>query len=386
MTSAFIVAARRTAVGRIGGLHKSRRLADLAAPVVAAALADARVAAGEVDEVILGNVTEGANPARLVALSSGIPERTPALTVDRQCSSGLDAVVLAARAITAGDGAVVVAGGAESLSTAPWRVARPRSPYHMPHFVPLGPAGDDSEGAAERFAATDELASRLGISRKEQDAWVVGSMARALAAREAGRFIAEIVALRHNAEELKDQSTVDLDPEDFAALTPFAPPHGTATPGNTAALHDGAAAAVVVSEAVWTRLGRPPALRLVAASATAAGPGDEGQAPTAAFVRALERAGGLKPADVGAIELNEASAAGAIAFLKTTGCSPDVLNADGGAIVRGHPMGAAGAVLVARLFTRMLRSAEGPHTSRGAAVLGTFGGMGLAVLFEATAG
>ncbi len=389
MTSAFIVAARRSAIGRIGGLHRSRRLADLASPVVAAALADARLEPSQVAEVILGNATEGSNPARLVALSSGLPEHVPAMTVDRQCSSGLDAVLAAARLVATGEAPVVVAGGAESLSTAPWRLARPRSPFQVPHFVPLGQsgnAGEDGEGATDRFGGTDALAARLGISRTAQDAWVASSFARALAAREAGRFLAEIVPLRHNAEELKDQSAVEVDPEDFAEMMPFAPPHGTATPGNTASLHDGAAIAVVVSEKVWNDLGRPRALQLLAAATAALSPRDEVEAPIAAYKRLIERAGGPAAAAVEAIELNETSATQAIAFEKASGASPAALNADGGAIVRGHPLAASGAVLVARLFTRMARPAASLAATRGAAVVGTSGGMGVAALFEAIGG
>jgi acetyl-CoA C-acetyltransferase len=362
-------------------LHKGRRIADLAAPVVAQVLADARLDGARVDEIILGNASEGGNPARLVALASGLPEAAGALTLDRQCASGLDAIITAVRTIAAGEANVVLAGGAESLSTAPWRVARPRSVTQLPQFTGFGPGAGTDEGETERFAAFDRLAAALGIGRAEQDAWALRSFEKALAARQAGRFVGEIVPLRHNAEETRDQSAIEASAEDLADLTPFAPPTGTATPGNTSALHDGAAMTVVVSEQIWQALGRPPALRLVASAVRGVSPAEEATAPAAVVETLFSLNPASKPAGIGAVELNERSAGEAIAFTRRLNFNPDIVNSDGGAIARGHAYGAAGAVLAVRLFTRMIRSPE-PQPALGLAALGAFGGLGLAALFE----
>ena len=138
-TSAYIIAARRTALGRIGGLHRNRRIAELAAPVVRAALEDCGLAPERVDELIAGNATEGGNPARLIALAAGLSDTAAAATIDRQCASGLDAILAAIRAIGAGEADVIVAGGGEAISTAPWRIAKPKSLYQLPHFMALEP-------------------------------------------------------------------------------------------------------------------------------------------------------------------------------------------------------------------------------------------------------
>src|SRR5689334_5812316 len=137
LAPAYIIAARRTALGRIGGLHRNRRIAELAAPVVVAALKDAGLGPERVDELIAGNTSEGGNPARLIALSAGLPETAAAHSVDRQCASGLDAILGAIRSVGVGDADVIVAGGAEAISTAPWRIAKPKSLYQLPHFMTI---------------------------------------------------------------------------------------------------------------------------------------------------------------------------------------------------------------------------------------------------------
>jgi acetyl-CoA C-acetyltransferase len=382
-----MIAARRSALGRVGGLHRARRLADLAGPVMGATLADARIATAQVDELILGNATESGNPARLLALASSLPERAGAWTIDRQCGSGLDALIQAVRIIALGQSHIILAGGADSVSTAPWRVSRPRSQYHLPRFLPAGAESEDSAAGREAvaFDALDRLAGRLEITRAEQDGWAVAALERAIAARDAGGFVGEIVPLRANAEEARDQSTIDTSVEAFADEEPFSPPNGTATPGNTSAIHDGAAFATIVSEAIWNELGRPSALRLVSSAALGVNPAEDGAAPMAAFRVALERSSGVEPRHVGALELGERSAGQAIAFEREFGISAPRLNADGGAIARGHPLGAAGPVLVTRLFTRMIRKPVGEAPQFGAVALGTLGGIGLAALFERVA-
>jgi acetyl-CoA C-acetyltransferase len=382
--SAYIIAARRTALGRVGGLHKNRRLEDLTAPVVGAVLADCGVPAARVDEIVLGNATQGGNPARLVALAAGLPETVSATTIDRQCGSGLDAILAAIRSVEGGEADVVIAGGAESISTAPWRIAKPRSLYQLPHFLPLEPAAEP-EGAEEPalFESSEALSRKLGIGRAQQDAWAMRSHLKAEAAREARRLVGEIVPLRANAEEARDQSAGEPDAEDLEQLSPFIPPDGTLTPGNTSAVHDGAALVVVVSEELWEELGKPRALRLVASAAQGVAPGEEAGAPIEAMRKLYDRLNGFNPKDIGTVEMSESSAAQAIAFAAALGLEEDIVNPAGGAVVRGHPFGAAGAVLVVRLFSTMARGEEGPRTHYGVAALGALGGIGLAALFEA---
>jgi len=379
---AYIVAARRTAIGRVGGLHATRHIEELCAPVVAAALQDSGLEPKQIDELILGNATQGGNPARLIALAAGLPETVSASTIDRQCGSGLDAILAAIRAITVGDAEAIVAGGAEAISTAPWRVAKPRSIHSLPRFLSFEPSAEEESEGSPLIEATEALSSRLGISRAQQDAYALRTHLMAETARADRRFVGEVVPIRANAVEARDQSAVEPDFKDLAQLAPFLPPDGTLTPGNTSSMHDGAAMAVVVSERLWSKLGKPRALRLVAHTARGVAPNEEASAPIAAMQKLNERLNGYKPADIGILELNETSAAQAIALIQSLDLDEAIVNPDGGAIARGHPYGAAGAVLIARLFTRMARAKdEAPRL--GVATLGVIGGMGLAAAFEA---
>jgi len=378
---AYIIAARRTAVGRIGGLHKARRIEQLCAPLIAAALQDSAIEPQQIDEIIIGNASQGGNPARLIALAAGLPETVSATTIDRQCGSGLDAILSAIRRVALGEAEAVLAGGAESVSTAPWRISKPRSLYQLPHFMSFEPSAGEEQEVTPLIESSEALSARLGISRAQQDAYALRTHLKADAARTSRRFVGEIVPLRANAEEARDQSAIEPDYKDLAQLAPYFSPDGTLTPGNTSAMHDGGAMAVVVSERLWSTLGKPRALRLVAQAARGVAPDAEADAPIEAMKKLKERMNGYKPADIGVIEMSESSAAQAIALLQSFDLDEDVLNPDGGAIARGHPYGAAGAVLVARLFTRMARGED--KASLGVATLGVLGGMGLAALFEA---
>lgn len=379
--SAYIVAARRSAIGRIAGLHKNRRAEDLCAPLVQVALSDSGLEAGSIDEFIVGNTTEGGNPARLIALAAGLPEHVPAATLDRQCASGLDAILAAVRAISLGEANAVVAAGVEAISTAPWRVAKPRNLTQLPRFLSPEPGSGEERDGPAHLESTEALAAKFGIGRAEQDAYALRSHLKAEQAREAKRFVGEISPLRSNPEEARDQSSIAPDFKDLAQQAPFLP-DGTLTPANTASLHDGASVAVVVSQDMWASLGKPRGLRFLSHAARGVSPEHEASAP----IEVMQRlAGGARPfsvADLGCIEMNETSAAQAIAFARSLELDEDLLNADGGAIARGHPLGAASSVLVTRLFTRMARG-ESRGGSLGVAALGVAGGMGLAVLFEA---
>jgi acetyl-CoA C-acetyltransferase len=382
LRAALLVAARRTALGRIGGLHRSRRVQDLAAPVITACLKDAGLSPARVDRLLVGNASETGNPARLIAMMAGLPESVPATTIDQQCASGLAAIVDAARLVAAGEAEIVVAGGAEAISMAPWQVAKPRALHQLPRFAGPAPLDGETAEADALLEAEEALARRLRISRHQQDDYALRAHMRAGLAAEARRFLKEIVPLRSTAEEGRDQSATEPDLQELQELPPLLG-DGALTAGNTSALHDGSAFAVVVSEALWAELGKPAALRLVTSVATGVAAREAPEAPVIAMQRLLARVPGRDAAGLGVVELSESSAAQAIAVRNALGLADDQLSPDGGAVVRGHPFGAAGAVLVARLFSRMVRLPQAERAQTGVAVLGARGGIGAAALFEA---
>ncbi len=381
---AYIIAARRTALGRIGGLHRARRVEDLAVPVALEVLKDAGVSPARVERMILGNTSAGNNPARLIALAAGLPECVPATTIDQQCASGLEAVLAALRTIGAGEAEIILAGGAEALSMAPWRIAKPRSVHQTPHFIDfIANASPEDDGEAIGTEITEKLAQRLKISRHQQDDFALRTHMKAGLARESKRFLKEIVPLKAVADETRDQSAVVPELQELQDL-PAIIAKGTLTSANTSAPHDGAALVLAVSEAVWTELGKPAALRLAASASIGVSPAETGEAAIIAMRRLMSRVPGLDPGSIGIIEMSETSAVEAIALRNALGLADEALNPDGGAIARGHPLGAAGAVLVVRLFTRMARLKDTERPKFGAAVLSALGGLGTAALFERT--
>jgi acetyl-CoA C-acetyltransferase len=379
--ASYIVAARRTALGRPGGLHKCRRIESLTAPVVQAALQDAGLEAGAVEEIFLGNTTAGDNPARIVGLAAGLADSVPALTVDRQCASGLDAILLGMRAVALGEANIVVAGGAESLSTAPCRVARPRSLFQTPRFMGFE-AEEGGVEAPHSVVASEELARRLGITRDRQDSYTLHSRLKAERAASERRFVGEIVPLRMAGAEARDEVAGVADIDELAALAPLLPPDGTHTTGNTSMLHDAAAIVVIVSAKVHADLGAPRALKLVASSTQGVGSAEEARAPVTALEKLLQVNGGFSRKQLDLVEMSETSAAQALA-LRDAFDLDDQLSPDGGALARGHPLGAASAVSVVRLFTGMARARQGRRAELGAVTQGANGGLGVAALFEA---
>ncbi|MCO1660433.1 thiolase family protein [Pseudonocardia sp. S2-4] len=364
-----VVAARRTPIGSAGGALKGCAVDELAAPVLRATLDDAGLS--DVDDVLLGNVFgPGGNPARVAALRAGLGRGVPGVTVDRQCASGLAAIAMAATAVRAGEGEVFLAGGVESASTAPhraWRTDPPR-PYTRAPFAPAE-AGDPEMGAA-----ADLVAARAGISRARQDRFALRSHARALAARRAGRFAGELVAVGGvDADERPREFTL----ERLARFRPAFTPDGTATAANSCGVNDGAAAVLVVSERVRRERGLS-GLRLVVAATGAVDPNLLGLGAVPAMRRVLAAAG---PPDV--VEFNEAFAGQALACLDAVGIDEERVSPDGGAIALGHPWGASGAVLVVRLFARLVRGGGGERT--GLAALSAGGGVGVAAAWEVVA-
>jgi acetyl-CoA C-acetyltransferase len=379
---AYIIAARRSALGRVGGLHKGRRVDDLAGPVLLACLKDSGLDPECVEALLVGNGTAGGNPARTIALAAGVPETAFTSTIDSQGASGLEAILSGARMVATGDAEVVIAGGAESLSTAPWRISRPKHPNQLPHFIAYEPAVCEANGDGHPFEASERLAKQLRIDRGAQDAYALKCHLKVQAARDARRFVGEIVAIRNNAGEARDECAPEPTLDGLSDMTPFAPAAGTMTAANTSSLADGAAFAVIVSEAIWIAAGRPPALKLLAGASVGVGPSLEAKAASAAMQKLLARAA-PDMTGLGHIEMSEASAAQAIAFTRALELDEALLNPDGGAIAWGHPMGAAGAVSVARLFQRLVRHPDGRRPRLGACAQGALGGLGIAALFEA---
>lgn len=381
----IIVAARRTPVGRIGGSLRELPVEDLAATVIRAVLADAGLAPAEVDEVLLGNaVGPGGNVARLSALAAGLPVSVPGVTVDRQCGSGLEAVNLAARLVQSGACDVVLAGGVESTSTAPWRVAKPSSLYRSPTFYDRARFAPDEVGDPSMIEAAETVATVYGIDRARQDRYALDSHRKAVAAQAAGRFDREIVPLdlRDGRVVLDDCPRADTSLEKLAALRPILRPDGTVTAGNACPVNDGAAMVAVVSERKFRSLGLTHGLAVVDSAAAGVDPKLLGTGPIPAVTRLLARNPGLTVDDIDLVEFNEAFAAQVLASLDALGIDRSRVSVGGGALALGHPYGASGTILVTRLFSEMLFPAAGRAPRRGLATLGIGGGLGLATLLE----
>lgn len=380
---AVIVAARRTPIGRMGGALRDLPVEDLAAPVIRAVLADAGIDPAEVDDVLLGNaVGPGGNVARLSALAAGLPVAVPGVTVDRQCGSGLEAVNMAARLVEAGAGEVFLAGGVESTSTAPWRVARPAGPYRTPRFYDRARFAPEAVGDPEMGGAAENVARACGITRERQDAFALESHRKAVAAQAAGRFTREIVplALPHGGTVERDECPrPDTSAEKLARLPPAFVPGGTVTAGNACPVNDGAAVVAVVSERRFAAMAGARGLVVVDSAAAGVDPNLLGTGPIPAVRRLLARQPGVNLADVDLVEFNEAFAAQVLACLDALEIPQTRVSVGGGALALGHPYGASGGVLMTRLFSE-LRTGQ-----RGLATLGIGGGIGLATLVEAVA-
>ena len=368
-----IVAAARTPIGTAGHALKELPVEQLAAPVLASLLRRTSLDPADVDEVLLGNcMGPGGNVARVSALAAGLPPSVPALAVDRQCASGLAAIDLAAQLVRNGAG-VVLAAGAESASTAPWRFWRPEAGGEPVRYerAPFAPAPED----LDMGLANDLLAEEAGVTRERQDAYAARSHRLAASAREAGLFDDELVALGGTARD--ERPRAGLTPERLSRLPAAFRPDGTVTAGNACGVSDGAAAVAVVSADVRRRLGSP-GLCILASATTGVDPSRPGRGLVPAVRLALERAGtSLGQLDV--IELNEAFAGQVLACCDELGLDPDRVCTQGGALALGHPWGASGAVLVVRLFSQLLTRGEG---AVGLAAIAAGGGQGVAMVVE----
>ncbi|MFD5215540.1 thiolase family protein [Microbacterium sp. NPDC058345] len=395
MTDAFLVGGVRTAVGRYGGALASVRPDDLAALVVRAAVERAELPDDAVEEVILGAANQAGednrNVARMAVLLAGLPDHVPGITVNRLCASGMSAIAMAAQAIRAGDADVMLAGGVESMTRAPWVQAKPERAWAKP-----GDAFDTSIGwrfANPRLLARDkatfsmpetaeEVARRDGITREDADAFALRSQHRAVAAIDAGRFEAEIVAVpTRTGDVLVDEGPRrDTSLEALAGLRPVVSGGSVVTAGNSSSLNDGASAVVVASAEAVRRHGLTPRARIVTSTSAALAPEIMGLGPVPATERALKRTG-LSVDDLGAVELNEAFASQSIASMRRLGLDPEIVNRDGGAIALGHPLGSSGCRIVVTLMGRMEREAAG----LGLATMCVGVGQGTAMILERVA-
>ncbi len=382
-TTAVIVSARRLPTAKAGGTYANYRAHMLAAEVIRHLVADTRINPGHIDDVILGNATGGGgNVARLAALSAGLPERVPGLTVDRQCGSGLEAVVLACRLVQAGAGSLYLAGGVESISTAPARAHRAADGslefFDRAQFAPLA-TGDPDAGVAAETVAT-----RYGISRRRQDEYALHSHAKAVAAGRNGHFTQELLPFAGLTADQGPRPA--LTGSLMARFSPAFVPGGTVTAGNSCPFSDGAALVLVTSLTRARQLaaeGAPAQALMFRNSAVVGNDPNELGVGAGHAMRQLLAAGGL-PADVlpgSLIEFNEAFAAQVLAVADMLGLDSRAFNLDGGALALGHPYGASGAVLVTRLLAQLQRgAATGPDAF---AMISMAGGMGLAAHFQA---
>jgi acetyl-CoA C-acetyltransferase len=387
-----IIAALRTPVCRANGALKHLRSHELLAPVLTALLAETGVDAGEVADVVIGNaVGAGGNVARLAALEAGLPVTVPGLTVDRQCGSGLDAIVLASRLVAAGGG-TYLAGGVESISTAPLRAHR--NDDGEPAFFSRAQFAPHSHGDPDMGVAAENVAREYGISRARQDDFALRSHRRAVAAQAGGAFARETVALPAAPGTAPERGT---EPEAIAsddgprpklseALMARFPAafveSGTVTAGNSCFDADGAAAVVITSLARARELGAAEGLAVLGTETAGVEPQLLGIGAAAAASRLLA-AQSVEAADVDLVEFNEAFASQTLACLDHLGIDSLRANADGGALALGHAYGASGAVLVTRLLAQARRSPAGPAQGTLAlAMISIAGGMGTAALFR----
>jgi acetyl-CoA C-acetyltransferase len=389
-TDVVIVSGCRTAIGTFGGMFKDVSAVELGTVAVREAVRRAGVRPDEVDEVVLGCILQaglGMNPARQVAIKAGLPDSVPATTINKVCGSGLESVMRAAQAIKAGDAEIVVAGGAENMSRAPYllpgarwgeRLGNGKVLDHMIH-----------EGLTDAFhdihmgITAENVVDRYGISRADQDAFAAESQRRAQAAIESGTFRDEIVPVVVAGKKGESRLEVDEHPrpgttaESLAKLKPAFKKDGTVTAGNASGINDGAAALVVASAERAAGLGLVPMARVVAYASAAVDPRVMGIGPVPAVRKALEKAS-LGAGAIDLFELNEAFAAQSLAVLRELGLDGDRVNVSGGAIALGHPIGASGA----RILVTLLHALKARNKRYGLASLCIGGGQGVALVVE----
>ncbi|WP_030015529.1 thiolase family protein [Curtobacterium sp. S6] len=402
LTPAFLVGGARTPVGRYGGALSGVRPDDLAALCVKSVVDAAGIDPADVDEVILGNANgageENRNVARMAWLLAGFPDTVPGMTVNRLCASGMSAITIASQMVASGAADLVVAGGVESMSRAPWVMEKPAKPFARPgevfdtsigwRFVNSrfldGPLSRDGKTTYSMPETAEEVARVDGITREEADEFAAESQAKASAAIEAGHFDQEIIPVEVTGR--KGAVTVvstDEGPrpgttvEALSQLRPVVKGGSVVTAGNSSALNDGASAILVASERAVARYGLEARARVVGGASAGVPPEIMGIGPVPASRKVLDRAG-WSIDDLGAVELNEAFATQSLASIRRLGLDPGIVNRDGGAIALGHPLGSSGSRISITLLNRMER--EGAQ--RGLATMCIGVGQGAALLLE----
>ena len=380
----------RTAIGAFNGALKNVSATELGATVVREVVKRSRINSEQIAAVIMGNVVQagnGMNPARQASIGAGVPVSVPAMTVNRVCGSGAQAIVSAAQQIAIGDGELLIAGGMENMERAPYLLDGGRWGYRMGaaeiHDSMLRDGLDDAFSGMHSGWHTEDLVSMFELGRNELDAFSVESQRRFVNAQRNAKFKDEIVAvmLRQKKEvvpfDVDEAPRPDTTMEGLAALRPAFRPDGHITAGNSPGLNSGAAAVAVASRAFADANGLEPVARLVAYGVAAVEPGMFGLGPVPAIRIALERAHWTL-SDVERFEINEAFAAVPLAVAKSLGIPQDVLNIEGGAVAHGHPIGATGAILTVRLLHSMRRDG----LRRGIVSLCIGGGQGIALALE----
>jgi 3-oxoadipyl-CoA thiolase len=374
LRDAVIVATARTPMGRYGGQLKDVRPDDLAGLVIGQAVERAGVRPDEVEDVVFGCANQAGednrNVARMGLLLAGLPVEVPGQTVNRLCGSGMQATVTAAREIQTGGSGVMVAGGVESMTRAPWVMAKPDGAYprgpQTAHDTALGwrlvnPRMQELYGTLQMGETAERVAAKYEVDRQAQDEFALRSHQRAVAAQASGRLEPEIVPVtvpQRKGDPLvltaDEGPRTDSSLESLGRLRPAFQKDGTVTAGNASSLNDGAAALVLMSAEQARDRGLRPLARFVAAAAAGVHPDYMGIGPVPATLKALERAG-LQVSDLGLAELNEAFAAQAVACVRLLGLDEEAVNVNGGAIALGHPLGCSGARLVTTLVHEMGR-------------------------------
>ena len=386
-----IASAVRTATGAFGGAFSGVSAVDLGATAIKAALEKANVSADAVDEVIMGNVLQaglGQNPARQAAMRAGLPETCPSMTINKLCGSGLKAVHLAYQAIAAGDADIVVAGGMENMSQAPFVLKGAREGFKMGDQKLVDTLlGDGLVCAFNDYhmgVTAENLAEKYEISRNEQDSFAVKSQNKAEAAITSGRFKDEIVPVAVKQRK-GEPIIVDQDEhpkfgstlEKAGKLKPAFKKDGSVTAANASGINDGAAAVVVMSGKKAKELGVTPLVTIKANASAGVDPSIMGIGPVDAVKKALKKAE-MELTDIDLVEANEAFAAQALSVMKELGMSEDNVNVNGGAIALGHPIGASGA----RILVTLIHELKKREQKYGLATLCIGGGMGVATIIE----
>ena len=390
MAKAVIVSAVRTAIGSFQGSLAGVPAVDLGALVIKEAMARAGIGGEQIDEVIMGNVLQaglGQNPARQAAIKAGIPAEVPAMTINKVCASGLKSVALAAQAILAGQAEVVVAGGMENMSLAPYLLNKARTGYRMGDDKVVDAMIKDGLWCAmtdvHMGITAENVAEQYGLTREEQDQFALASQEKAAKAIAEGRFQEEIVPVEIPQRKgdpvvfAVDEHPRATSLEKLAALRPAFKKDGTVTAGNASGINDGAAALVVMSEEKAKELGLEPLAYVVAAASAGVDPSIMGTGPIPATRKALAKAG-LTMEDIDLIEANEAFASQALAVAKDLAMPEEKVNVNGGAIALGHPIGASGA----RILTTLLYEMKRRGSRYGLATLCIGGGQGTALIVE----